>query len=96
MAGMVGGYSDALHGRNEGMFSDARVLRDHLIEHRGDSLLPDGRQQCLVVIERLHGFIASASGCQEHDRWSEVFLAKGCDQINRMNRRGHVISIPLK
>src|SRR5262245_10035477 len=96
MAGMVGGHSDALHCRNQWVFSDTWVLCDHLLEHRGDRLLSDGRQQCLGVIERLHSFITGTPGCQEHDGWGEVFLAKSGDEINRMNRGRHAVSFPLK
>src|SRR5215831_3583461 len=96
MAGMVGGHSDALHGRNQGMFSDTWVLCDHLLEDRGDPLLSDGRQQGLAVIERLHGVITGTPGRQEHDGWGEVFLAKSSDKINRMNRGRHAVSFPLK
>ena len=48
------------------------------------------------MVEGLHRFIAGAARREEHDGRGQVFLAKGDDQINRMNRGRHSVLFPLQ
>ena len=78
------------------MFRDAGKLRGDLIEYARDLLLSDLGERDLAALERLHRFVAGPSRSQKDDRRGEVSLAEGRDQINRMDRRRHAISFPLR
>lgn len=60
MPGMMGGDADSLYDGNEGMFDNARILRDNPFERRTDRLLSHRRKYEIGMIERLHRFVTGS------------------------------------
>ena len=96
MSGMMRRDADALHGCKQGMFGDARVLLNDLLQNIADLLLPRRRKHELAVFKGLHGLVAGATRGQKHDGRGQMFIAESRDQINRMDRRRHAASFPLR
>ena len=96
MSGMVRGDADALDGVDKRVLGDAGKLCRHMGEHSGDLFLPGFGQDDLAALEGLHRFVAGPSRGEKNNRRSEVFLTESRNQINRMDRRRHAVSFPLR
>lgn len=96
MARVMRGYTDALNRFDQRVFRDAGILFGDLGQDAGDLFLLRLGQDDLAALERLHRFVAGPSRCEKDNRRSEISLAERCDQINRMNRRRHAVSFPLR
>ena len=96
MSGVMGRYSDALDGTDERVFGDAGKLRGHVVKHGGNLVLPGLGQDHLAALEGLHGFVAGSSRGKKNDCRSQILLTEGRNQINRMDRRRHAVSFPLR
>ena len=96
MSGMMRCHTDALDRRISGCSAMLGYWSMTCVQDIADCLLADRRQERARVIEGFHRFIAGASRSQEHDGGGEVFLAEGCDQVNRMYRGRHAASFPSR
>ncbi len=96
MSGMMRGHADALNRVKQRVFCNAGKLFRHLSQHTSDLFLLRFRQRDLTALEGLHRFVAGPSRGEKNDRRSEVSLAEGRDEVNRMDRRRHAISFPLR
>ena len=89
-------HTDALNRVDQRVFCDAGILFGDLGQDAGDLFLLRLGQGDLTALERLHRFVAGPSRCEKDNRRSEISLAERRDQINRMNRRRHAVSFPLR
>ena len=93
---MMCGHADAMDGWDERVLSDAGILGYDLVQHGGDRLLTNRREEDVAVVEGLHRFVAGATRREEHNGGGQVLVAESDNQINRMNRGRHAISFPLQ